>query len=144
MNSAASTVRQHYFFGFGPRRSLTRNAMSRLWRIGQLTYDPERQDPFELTDFVCENSRFIVDVLERNVSDSLPLMKEFLSACVDLNKAGYMMDTNIIRELQKYMDILGGVYVLDYMPQGFLYNKIKERAGILFDSNNKNANKEKC
>lgn len=60
------------------------------------------------------------------------------------NKAGYMMDTNIIRELQKYMDILGGVYVLDYMPQGFLYNKIKERAGILFDSNNKNANKEKC
>lgn len=141
---SANAVRQHYFFGFGPRRSLTRNAMSRLWRIGQLTYDPERQDPFELTDFVCENSRFIVDVLERNVSDSLPLMREFLSACVDLNKAGYMMDTNIIRELQKYMDILGGVYVLDYMPQGFLYNKIKERAVILFDSNNKNANKEKC
>ena len=121
------SVKKHYFFGYGPRRSLTRNAMSRLWRIGQLTYDPERQDPFELTDFVCENSRFIGDVLERNVSDSLPLMREFLGACLELRKKGYQLSTMTIRELEKYMDILGGIYVLDYMPKGFLYNKIRER-----------------
>ena len=130
---SVAAIRQHYFFGYGPRRSLTRNAMSRLWRIGQLTYDSERQDPFELTDFVCENSRFIIDVLERNVSDSLPLMREFLGACLDLRKKGYQLSTKTIQELEKYMDILGGIYVLDYMPKGFLYNMIQERALKIFE-----------
>lgn len=124
---SGATVCQHYFFGYSARRSLTRNAACRLWRTGQLTYDPERQDSFELTDFVCENSRFIVDVLERNVSDSVPLMRDFLGACLDLKKAGYELDTTAIRELQKYTDILGGVCVLDYMPAGYLYGKIIEK-----------------
>ena len=128
---SANSIKQHYFFGYGPRRSLTRNAVSRLWWIGRLTYDPQREDPFELTDFVCENSRFIVDVLERNVSNSLPLMKEFLSACIDAKKQGLELDTNTIRELEKYMDILGGIYVLDYMPEGFLYNKVLDKAKSL-------------
>lgn len=130
---SANAVKQHYFFGYGPRRSLTRNAVARLWWIGRLTYDSQRDDPFELTDFVCENSRFIVDVLERNVSDSLPLMKEFLSACIDAKKEGLELDTNTIRELEKYMDILGGIYVLDYMPEGFLYNKVLEKAKSLLE-----------
>lgn len=47
-----SNVKQHFFFGFGARRSLTRNALSRLWWIGRLTYDDKRSDPWELTKFV--------------------------------------------------------------------------------------------
>jgi len=34
-----ANVQQHFLFGFGARRSLTRNALSRLWWIGRLTYD---------------------------------------------------------------------------------------------------------
>lgn len=127
----AEDIKHHYFFGYGARRSLTRNALSRLWWIGRLTYDEDREDHFELSDYVCEQSRFIVDVLERNVSDSLPLMREFLGACLDLEKAGYHLNTENIRDLQKYMDVLGGVYVLDYMPKGFLYKKIRDRADAL-------------
>ena len=122
------SIKQHYLFAYNPRRSLTRNALSRLWWIGRLTYDVTREDPFELTDFVCENSRFIVDVLERNVSNSKPLMREFLGACVDSKKSGLKMDTNTIRELEKYLDLLGGIYVLDYMPEKFVYNKILNKA----------------
>lgn len=132
----ANSIKQHYFFGYGPRRSLTRNAISRLWWIGRLTYDPKREDPFELTDFVCENARFIVDVLERNVSDSIELMREFLTACIDAKKQGLDLDTNTIRELEKYMDILGGIYILDYMPEGFLYEKIISKAQDLISVDN--------
>ena len=57
-------VQQHFFFGFGARRSLTRNALSRLWWIGRLTYDEKRSDPWELTKFVCESSDYIMHILE--------------------------------------------------------------------------------
>ena len=124
----AENVKQHYFFAYNPRRSLTRNAVSRLWWIGRLTYDQTREDPFELTDFVCENSRFIVDVLERNISNSKPIMREFLGACIEAKKRGLTMDTNTIRELEKYLDLLGGIYILDCMPEKFVYNKILTKA----------------
>ena len=133
----ADSIKQHYFFAYTPRRSLTRNAVSRLWWIGRLTYDGSREDPFELTDFVCENSRFIVDVLERNVSNSKPIMREFLSACIEAKKQGLTMDTNTIRELEKYLDLLGGIYILDCMPEGFVYKKILTKASqlMLFKEN---------
>ena len=124
----ADNIKQHYFFAYNPRRSLTRNAVSRLWWIGRLTYDTLRNDPFELTDFVCENSRFIVDVLERNVSNSKPIMREFLGACIEAKNRGLIMDTDTVRELEKYLDLLGGIYILDYMPEGFVYEKILLKA----------------
>lgn len=138
------SIKQHYFFAYNARRSLTRNAVSRLWWIGRLTYDSSREDPFELTDFVCEYSRFIVDVLERNVSNSRSLMKEFLGACVDSKKMGLTMDTNTIRELEKYLDLLGGIYVLDYMPEGFVYNKIVMKAQELMKAKEEGVKKSIC
>ena len=74
--------------------------------------------------------------MERNVSDSIELMREFLTACIDAKKQGLDLDTNTIRELEKYMDILGGIYILDYMPEGFLYAKIISKAQDLISANN--------
>mgnify|MGYP001028803265 FL=1 len=59
--SSAKTIEQHFFFGYGARRSLTRNALSRLWWIGRLTYDNERE--YELTKFVCENADNIMHMI---------------------------------------------------------------------------------
>lgn len=63
-------VKAHYFFGFGARRSLSRNALARLWWIGRLTYDDSRPDPYELTKFVCENADHALHIIERNTSNS--------------------------------------------------------------------------
>lgn len=39
-----SAVKDHFFFGQkAGRRSLTRNALSRLWWIGRLTYDEKEK-----------------------------------------------------------------------------------------------------
>lgn len=70
-------VQQHFFFGFGARRSLTRNALSRLWWIGRLTYDEKRSDPWELTKFVCESSDYIMHILERNTFKSCRIWVSF-------------------------------------------------------------------
>lgn len=124
----ASNIQQHFLFGFGARRSLTRNALSRLWWIGRLTFDDTRKDPWELTKFVCENSDYIMHVLERNTSNNPIIIREFLNAIIDARTEGLQIDTNIVGELAKYLNLLGGIYILDCLPERKIYDKIYERA----------------
>ena len=121
-------IEQHFFFGFGIRRSLTRNAISRLWWIGKLTYDERRSDPWELTKFVCENADYIMHILERNTSNNPLIIRGFLSAVIDARRKGMQMDTNIVGELAKYLNLLGGIYILDCLPEQKIYDKIYEKA----------------
>lgn len=126
-NCTQSNVEQHFFFGYGSRRSLTRNAISRLWWIGRLSYDETRKDPYELTKFLCESSDNIMHVLERNTSNSKMITKSFLSAVMDARNEGMTVDTNKIGELSKYLNLLGGTYILDCLPSDVIYNKIKNK-----------------
>lgn len=123
-----NNVKQHFFFGFGARRSLTRNAIARLWWIGHLTYDPSRNDPFELTRFVCENSDYILHILERNTSNSQMITKAFISALLSARKEGCLINTDTVAALQKYLNLLGGTYILDCLPEAKIYDKILEKA----------------
>jgi len=123
-----SNIEQHFFFGFGARRSLTRNAVSRLWWIGRLTYDETRDDHYELTKFVCENSDYIMHVLERNTSNNPMIIKAFLSAVIAARKEGVPINTDNIGDLSKYLNILGGTYILDCLPEQVIYDKILSKA----------------
>jgi len=123
-----SNVQQHYMFGFGARRSLTRNALSRLWWIGRLTFDETRTDPWELTKFVCENADYIMHILERNTSNNPVIIRAFLSAIIDARKNGLQIDTNIVGDLAKYLNLLGGIYILDCLPSEKIYAKIYAKA----------------
>ena len=121
-------VKQHFFFGFGARRSLTRNALSRLWWIGRLTYDSSRKDPFELTRFVCENADYIMHILERNTSNSPMITKAFVSAIVYARKEGCLINTDTVGALSKYLNLLGGTYILDCLTEEKIYSKILNHA----------------
>jgi hypothetical protein len=122
------SVRQHFFFGFGARRSLTRNAIARLWWIGRLTYDTSRKDPYELTRFVCEHADFIMHILENNTSNSLLVTRAFLSALLTAREEGCTINTDTVAVLQKYLNVLGGTYILDCLPEAKIYDKILEKA----------------
>ena len=123
-----SNIEQHFMFGFGARRSLTRNAMSRLWWIGRLTYDEKRSDPWELTRFVCENTDNIMHTLERNTSNNPDIIQPFLSAVIDARKNGVAINTDIVGDLAKYLNLLGGIYILDCLPRQKIYDKIYQKA----------------
>lgn len=127
-------VKEHFFFNHSSRRSLTRNALSRLWWIGYLTYDEEHPtDPWHYTRFICGNQRYIVDMLERNMSNNLSLTKACVNAC-DLfiaNNPDQKLDSNDMREIQKYMSIMGGVYLLDTLDADYLTRKIYSQILII-------------
>jgi hypothetical protein len=95
-NCTIDSVKQHFFFGFGARRSLTRNAIARLWWIGRLTHDPSRKNPYELTRFVCENADYIMHILERNTSNSPMITKVFLSALLTAGEEGCLINTDTV------------------------------------------------
>ena len=126
-----ANIKQHVFFGYGGRRSLTRNTMSRLWWAARLTVDsnPDSADPYRLTRFACENADTVMHALERNTSNSRTINRAFLSAILDArDKEGLMMNTDIIGELAKYLNLLGGTYILDCLPEKTIYDKIIAKA----------------
>ncbi|MDD4591411.1 MAG: DUF6339 family protein [Parabacteroides sp.] len=122
------SVKDHFFFGQSARRSLTRNAIARLWWIGRLTHDPSRTDPYELTRFVCESSDYIMHILERNTSNSPMITKAFISALLTARDEGCLINTNTVGELSKYLNLLGGTYILDCLPELKIYDKILDKA----------------
>lgn len=123
-----ANILQHFFFGYGPRRSLTRNAISRLWWIGRLTYDDSRTDHYELTKLVCENSDYIMHVLERNTSNNPMIIRSFLGAILDARNEGLNINTDTVGELSKYLNLLGGVYILDCLSEEKIHQKILGKA----------------
>lgn len=123
-----NNIQQHFLFGFGVRRSLTRNALSRLWWIGRLTYDKTRADPWALTRLVCESSDYIMHILERNTSNNPAIIRAFLDAILDARNDGLPIDTNSVGELAKYLNLLGGIYILDCIPPNKIHDKIVSKA----------------
>lgn len=123
-----ANIEQHFFFGFGARRSLTRNAIARLWWIGRLTYDAQRDNPYELTQFVCENADYIMHILERNISNNPSIVQAFVSAVLAARKEGIPINTDIVGDLAKYLNLLGGTYILDCLPPEVIFGKVHTKA----------------
>lgn len=134
-----NTIKDHFYFAHGGRRSLTRNGLARLWWIGFLTYDSQGTDHWHYTKFACTYQRFIVDVLERNTGNSKKLIFSCINACEKYasDHGGKMVETNMMRDLQKYMSILGGTYLIDMIDQQDLEEKIYNKIVQLFDEKDK-------
>lgn len=139
-----SSVEQHYFFDphSSGRRVLTRNALSRLWWIGRLTYDEDRDDKWELTRFVCSHSDYIMHFIERNTSNNIHVLRPFLEAIMDAQKNGYNINTDDAGNIAKYLNLLGGMYVLDFMSEEWIKEKIISKISAMFMKPYQEAEKE--
>lgn len=123
----SENVLQHFYYGYGKRRSLTRNAIARLWWIGRLTYDKDRKDPYELTRYVCSAADYIMHFIERNTSNNLHVLRPAIEAILEAKEKGYDINTDDAGTLSKYLNILGGMYILDAMPEEWIKNKITNK-----------------
>lgn len=133
--SSVDTLRNHFFFGMGPRVSLTRQGVARLWWIGRLTCDGQRSDSFELTKLVCEQASFIPDILERNTSNNPRIVHAFLDALLALRAEGITITAELVRELSKYLNVLGGTYLLDCLSPEKIMLKVTEKGRELAEGN---------
>lgn len=132
----AENLRDHFLFNGQSKKAYTRNAISRLWWIGALTYDEARNDPYEITAFTLRDSDYVVNLLERNFSSNRIIFLEFVDAVEQARKEGVRVSREEIRALCKYLNLLGGVYVLDALPEGMIREKIYQRARDISEKSN--------
>ena len=131
--SFKNKILEHFFFMHNPRRSFTRNAISRLWWLGSLTCDgTDPEDPYRRTRIVTADLGYVVDLLERNFSNNRRISFEFVDA-VEAARSEVAGEGKVIlrpelRILCKYLNMLGGVYILDSMPEGGIFKKIHDKA----------------
>lgn len=113
-----------YFFNYSKNRSLFRNGIARLWWIGRVTYDEKREDPFEITKFLCNHQDFIETICGRSTFNNPTVQRATLNAIYDVLKDRKADNREIIREVAKYINLLAGTYILDMLSYEEIYSKV--------------------
>ncbi|MER2121019.1 MAG: DUF6339 family protein [Solibacillus sp.] len=102
-------------------RLLIRNGIARLWWYGYLTYDENRENPYELTKFALSNQDIVVSLLERNLGNSKNLFLKVLDILYNYtNIYPTITSSKNITSLSKYINFCEGVTLLDSMSKGDL------------------------
>ncbi len=129
----ANKIDARYFFKkkYSIRRAALRQGIARLWWIGRLTFDPEKENVWEITEFVCNKQDIISSILERNQSNNISITKEIMQALMENEKNGGEIDRETVRTVAKYVNSLGGAYVIDCMPDGLIYRKVLKKLGSI-------------
>jgi Family of unknown function (DUF6339) len=116
--SPVAYVRERYFFMGYKHRALVRNGLARLWWYGQISYDPGREDPFELTALLLYTLDITQSLLERAFSSGESTVRGVLLALADWRSQGESMpDRETFRTAMRYLTLLGGVTVLDALGE---------------------------
>ncbi|WP_229183372.1 DUF6339 family protein [Bacillus cereus] len=99
-------------------REVIRNGIARLWWYGYLTYDIEREDPYELTYFLLSNQNIAQALLERNLGNNKKWLINMLDTLRKLTEEyPLIMHSDNIKSLAKYINISGGITVLDCLDK---------------------------
>lgn len=122
------TIRNRWLFGYGIKRSLFRHGIARLWWIGQCTFDSNRTDPFELTAYVVNKQDIINQLLDIGFNGNKTLVIAVIDALRDAEKEGKIIGREEIRSVSRYINSLGGIYLIDSLSKEDIYTKVK---GIL-------------
>lgn len=113
----AANIKQRYLCGRS-RKGLLRNAISRLWWFGYLTYkEGPASQKYELTEVMLSNADLCQSIMERNFSMNRNICYGILSAIKKINTDHNL--TNVTktewRNLCKYINRYGAVTLLDVL-----------------------------
>lgn len=114
-------VDSRYFVGQSQSRALLRHGIARLWWTGQLSYDPDRDNPYELTAVLLSTLDITQQIVERGMGRAPNIIKGFLEFLLQ-NREILLTGGNVnrarTRRLAKHLNMYGGVSVLDLLSQG--------------------------
>lgn len=112
-----ANIKQRYLCGRS-RKSLLRNAISRLWWFGYLTYkEGPASQKYELTEIMLSNADLCQSIMERNFSMNRNICYGILSAIKKINSdaASANVTKSEWRSLCKYINRYGAVTLLDVL-----------------------------
>ena len=115
--TADSVVKRRYFFEGATKDALVRNGIARLWWFGYLTYDENRDDPFELTPVLLQNQDIQTALLERSFGRNRVLLMSILDF-IKSNQSRFNSGEGMSKNVQKLgvnINLHGGLAMLDCM-----------------------------
>ena len=130
--SYINNIKNSYFFSRGKKRSLIEHTLARLWWAGKMTYDENRENPFELLEVFNTDFRTkLLYLFSSNFSNNPVITRAFLSSVLDFEKNGVKIKREIFNEAIMFLNILGGTYILDYLEERELKEKITKKIDSL-------------
>lgn len=107
-DSSDDTIVSRFHFEGAGIEARMRNAISRLWWTGKITYDPNRDDPYELTKLIWEKQDIHVALMERSFGTYPNFVHNFL----DFYKSNKHLSEDEIRMILRGVNSIGGVKAL--------------------------------
>ena len=113
-------VEAHYFVTQAQSRALLRNGIARLWWTAKVSHDPARDNPYELVPILLSTLDITQQILERGIGRAPAVLAgflEFLNRHKDFLLTGGDENRIRIRRLAKFLNMHGGVCILDSLSQ---------------------------
>ncbi len=119
-------VKEHYF-AEGPR-SLVRNGIARLWWFGEAVYDSSRENPYELLGVLLATAETRQAIMEREFWRNREFLGRFLTSLSQVEQEAGPVHTKRkeFRALVKSLNTLGGVQVLDMLPEQSILSIVRK------------------
>jgi hypothetical protein len=125
--SSDETIKDRFHFEGAALRQRNQNSIARLWWAARLTWDPKRDDPFELTKLLWEKQDFYQNLIDRRFSTYQGTLIGFLNF---YSKNRHLDLKQDMRKLFKGLNALGGVRVLSLMPEKEVENELVKLCGF--------------
>lgn len=134
--TSADSINTRYFLKGSNKNALRANTLSRLWWLSEKIYDEKREDPYELLkafsyDFVTKVHTF----LSLRISNSRVVNRSLAEAIIYLEQLEDSSEyrRNLFRALLRYLNILGGVNILDFYEEEVLKELLIEEGIRILD-----------
>ncbi len=117
---AARFVETRYFVAQSQSRALLRHGIARLWWTAELSHDPDRENPYELTTVLLSTLDITQQIVERGMGRAKNIIRGFLAfllANSEMLLTGGDKNRARIRRLAKHLNMYGGVCLLDLLSK---------------------------
>jgi hypothetical protein len=136
---AARFVLSRYFVPQSQSRALLRNGIARLWWTAQMSYDSDRDNPYELTAVLLSTLDITQQILERGIGRApnvILAFLEFLLRSKEVLLAGGNENRARIRRLAKFLNLHGGVSILDCLSKAEVIDLLQKEFSRIATTNN--------
>lgn len=117
-----------YFYKGGKRRGNAFNGLAKLWWIGRYTYDNNLKNPYELTEYLCNDlGTNTLYLFSSNFTSNDNIRLGMLKAIVDAQRSGKSIKRKAFKEIIKHLNIIGGTYLLDSFTEKEIYDICSKR-----------------
>lgn len=103
------------------------NPLSRLWWVGRLIYDESNENPYYALEYLKNDfATKVLTLFSSNYTNNPKITRAVLVALAELELEYGKLGRDKFLAILRYVNMLGGIVILDFLSQDELKEKIKK------------------